>query len=186
MKLAVVAIVMWAGAAGADNGGGGLGVTVDAGVPDGTNAALVVRPVRPLRLHVGVGYNGISQGYRVGATLVPFGTWFSPTLSVDAGAYPEGNANPLVRRATGDATFNAAVLEHVGYRYANAHVGLEFGRKWATFYIHGGVSRVTGRVHELLASMDMSDPTISVTLTEDPVVTITSVSARVGLIVYFH
>ena len=182
MKLVIAAIVMWSGVAVAD---GRLGVTVDVGVPDGSNAALVVRPVRPVRLHLGAGYNGISQGYRAGVTLVPFGTWFSPTLSLDVGQYVEGNANPLVRMVTRDTTFNSAVLEHVGYRYANAHLGLEFGRKWATFYIHGGVSRVTGRVHELLSSMDMSDPTVSVTLT-DPVVTITSVSARIGLIVYFH
>ncbi|MCX5746293.1 MAG: hypothetical protein NT062_27765 [Proteobacteria bacterium] len=163
-----------------------VGLTVDAGVPDGTNVAVVLRPIRPLRLHAGLGYNGIARGYRVGATLVPFASWCSPTLSLDVGRYTDGDANPLLRMASGDQTLDTAVLDRVGYRYANAHVGLEFGRKRATFYIHGGVSRVTGRVHEVLASTDMSASTLSVTFTEDPTVTITAVSARVGLIVYFN
>ena len=162
------------------------GVTFDVGVPDGTNAALVFRPIRAVRLHAGFGHNGITHGYRAGVTLVPFGSWFSPTLSVDVGRYPEGDANPLVRMAVGDPTFSAPALERVGYRYGNLHLGLEFGRKRATFYIHGGVSRVVGRVHQLLSTMDWSSSSTSVTLAEDPVVTITSVSARVGLIIYFH
>src|SRR5688572_24112483 len=87
---------------------GWLGVTVDAGVPDGASAAVVVRPVSRLRLHAGATHNAISTGMRGGITLSPLRTWFSPTLSLDVGAYPEGDANPLVRTVSGDAMFSSA------------------------------------------------------------------------------
>jgi hypothetical protein len=182
MRSALIAAVLFSTAiAHADN----FGLTVDAGVPDGATTALVYRPIHAVRLNAGMGYNGITRGYRAGVTLVPRDAWFSPTISVDVGEYPEGDANPLVRMASGDSSFENKSLEHVGYRYANLHVGLEFGSKRATFYLHGGLSRISGRVHDLLSSTDMSSSSTSVT-TDDPVVTLTSVSARLGLIVYFH
>ena len=162
-----------------------LGITVDAGVPDGANTALVLRPIDMLRVSVGMGYNGITRGYRAGASFVPLHGWFSPSLSVDVGAYPEGDANPLARMATGDQTIDEPTLKHVGYRYANLHAGLEFGHKWATFYIHAGLSHITGRVHDLTATMAGSSSDTSVTLS-DPNVTINTISARLGLVVYFH
>ena len=39
-----------------------LGLMVDAGLPDGANAALVFRPFRWLRAHGGGGYNMVSPG----------------------------------------------------------------------------------------------------------------------------
>src|SRR5690349_18831998 len=57
-----------------------LGVMMDAGLPDGANAALVFRPVSWLRAHGGGGYNMISKGVRAGLTLLPFGAGPSATL----------------------------------------------------------------------------------------------------------
>src|SRR5688572_30341116 len=107
-----------------------FGVMADAGVPDGATASLVVRPIRAIRAHAGVGSNAISTGLRAGVTVVPLSGWFSPSLSVDVGRYPEGDANPLVRRVMGDPTYSSTMLEQVGYDYLNAHVGFELGRKW--------------------------------------------------------
>ena len=162
-----------------------FGAMFDAGVPDGATASIVVRPIRSLRVAGGVSHNMISLGGRAGITWVPLSWWFSPTLSLEVGHYTEGNANPLVRMASGDQSFSSVVLDRIGYNYQNAHVGLEFGRRWFTFYIHGGYSRVTGTVHNLSAeTMSESSGTTSVTFSKDPSVRLWSVSARLGFIVY--
>ncbi len=157
-----------------------LGVTVDAGVPDGAGASFVVRPVSRVRLHGGITHNAVSAGARGGVTLVPFKSWFTPTVSLDYGIYAEGDANPVAQKLSGDSMFHSAMLEQIGYRYANAHLGLEFGRKRATFYIHAGMSRVTGTLHNLSETGDSA----SVTFSEDPAFTATTVSARIGLVLY--
>jgi hypothetical protein len=157
----------------------------DLGLPDGATASIVYRPIRALRVHAGVSHNLISLGERAGVTYVPFSWWASPTLSLEYGHYADGNANPLVRAATGDATFSSAVLERFGYNYANAHVGLELGRKWFTFYLHAGVSRITGSVHNLSSeTMSGAEGTTTVTFTTDPNVRLWTVSARLGFVVY--
>lgn len=162
-----------------------IGAGLDIGLPDGATASIVVRPVRSIRAHAGVSHNAISLGERVGLTWVPLSWWVSPTLSLEYGHYADGNANPLVRMVSGDQSFSSAVLDRVGYDYANAHAGLEIGRRWFTFYIHAGYSRVTGTVHNLSAeTMSESSGTTSVTFSKDPSVRLWSVSARLGFIVY--
>ncbi len=160
-----------------------FGVTVDAGVPDGAAASLVYRPISRLRLHAGATHNFITTGARAGVTIAPLRTWFSPTLNLDAGAYKEGDANPVIQMVTGDPTFHSSPLERVGYRYANAHLGLEFGRERATFYLHAGASYISSRLRNLDATAE--DGTTTVTFTEDPEVRLVTVSARIGLIIYF-
>lgn len=160
-----------------------FGATVDAGLPDGAGVSLVYRPVSRLRLQWGVTHNMISTGVRVGVSVAPFRSWFTPTLNLDAGRYKEGDANPLLQMASGDPTFHSDSLERVGYDYANAHLGLEFGRKRATFYLHAGASYIATQVHELDNSSQ--DGSTTVTFTQDPDVRVLTVSARLGLIIYF-
>jgi hypothetical protein len=162
-----------------------IGAGVDLGLPDGATVSIVVRPIRSIRAHAGMSHNLISLGERVGLTWVPLSWWASPTLSVEYGHYADGNANPLVRMVSGDASFSSAILDRVGYDYANAHVGLELGRRWFTFYIHAGYSRITSTVHNLSAeTMSESAGTTTVTFSKDPSVRLWSVSARAGFIVY--
>ena len=162
-----------------------IGAMADIGLPDGATASIVVRPIRSLRAHAGVSHNMISLGERVGLTWVPLSWWASPTLSVEYGHYAEGNANPLVRTVMGDQTFQSAVLERVGYDYLNGHVGLEFGRKWFTFYIHAGMSRITGTVHNIDSeTMTGNEGTTTVTFSKDPSVKLWGPSARIGFVVY--
>ncbi|MGE0550526.1 MAG: hypothetical protein AB7O24_29980 [Kofleriaceae bacterium] len=163
-----------------------FGVMADVGVPDGATVSVVARPLRPLRLHLGVSHNGISPGVRAGATYVPFSSWVTPSLTIDYGHYTEGDANPLARMISGDEAFSSPVLERVGYDYANAHVGIELGRTWMTFYIHAGMSRVMADVHELEAAAAAdSDAQTTISFPKDPHLQITTVSARLGWIVYF-
>jgi hypothetical protein len=162
-----------------------IGTMADLGLPDGATMSLVVRPIRSIRAHAGLSHNLISLGERVGVTWVPLSWWVSPTLSLEYGHYTDGNANPLVRAVSGDTTFSSAILDRVGYNYANAHVGIELGRRWFTFYIHAGMSRITSTIHNLSAeTMSESAGTTSVTFSKDPSVRLLTVSARVGFVVY--
>jgi hypothetical protein len=156
-----------------------FGVMTDVGVPDGATASVVVRPVSAVRLSAGVAYNGVSTGGRVGVTLAPVPWWISPTLSLDYGRYPEGDANPLARRVSGDDTFESSLLDRIGYDFADAHAGFVLGRKRASFYIQAGYSRTSGTLHP---DTSMS----AVTFTQDPRLIVWSVSARLGLVVYIY
>jgi hypothetical protein len=164
-----------------------VGVMADLGVPDGANGSLVLNPISKIRLAAGGGYNGISRGMRGGITFVPFGTWVTPTLSLEYGNYVEGDANPLAQRISGDPTFHSDALQRIGYSYANAHAGLEFGRKFI-FYIHAGMSRITGSYPMTQMSFNdsagMTSGNTTVTFTKDPSVEIYAVSARIGFVLY--
>ena len=145
-----------------------LGMMVDAGLPDGATASVIYRPVNALRVHAGVGHNAISTGVRAGVTLAPFKTIVTPTLSFDYGHYPEGDANPIMQQFLGDE-FSADMLEHLGYDFANAHLGFAFGRKRASFYVQAGVSRTTTTLHDDSTTVNL---------------TMWSPSARIGLVIY--
>lgn len=161
-----------------------IGAMMDVGAPDGASISIVYRPVRALRAFAGLSHNMISLGQRVGVTLTP-GWFVSPTLTLEYGRYAEGNANPLIRLATGDDTFSSAVAERIGYQYGNARLGLEVGRKWFTFYLHAGMSRISGRVHNL-SSETMSEQagTTTVSFPSDPDVRLWTASASLGFVVY--
>jgi hypothetical protein len=162
-----------------------IGVMADLGVPDGASISVVYRPIRMIRAYAGFSHNAISLGERGGISLVPLSWWASPTLSVEYGHYAEGNANPLVRMATGDDSFSSAILERIGYDYANARVGLELGRKWFTFYVHAGYSRIIGSVHNLsAATMSESAGTTTVSFSRDPDIRLWTASASLGFVVY--
>ncbi|HET7503532.1 MAG TPA: hypothetical protein VFK02_21065 [Kofleriaceae bacterium] len=162
-----------------------IGAMADLGLPDGATVSIVYRPIRAIRAHAGFSHNLISLGERVGITVSPLPWWAAPTLSLEYGHYEEGNANPIARVATGDSTLSSSVLDRVGYDYANAHLGLELGRKWFTFYLHAGVSRITGAVHNISSeTMSEASGTTTVSFPSDPTVQVWTVSARVGFIVY--
>ena len=172
-------VVLVVAAASPASAGPGLGVMADVGVPDGATASLAVRPIRAITVHGGIGHNYVSRGLRAGVTLAPFRSIVRPTLSLDYGRYAEGDANPLARRVSGDASYHSMTLERVGYSYANAHVGLELGHRF-TFYVRAGASRIEGSIHDLAADSE------SITFLQDPRATVWSVSARVGVAFYLQ
>jgi hypothetical protein len=160
----------------------------DAGVPDGANAALAVRPARWLRLHAGAGHNTVSNGYRGGFALVPFGV--GPSFSLEAGHYREGDANGFVRRFVGTNAALAPLFHRVGYNYANAQLGLELGRHAVQFYVHGGFSYVRAVLHDVQGALDsagLTDPHAATTvrITQDPIVHAWVPSLKLGVVVYF-
>jgi hypothetical protein len=169
-----------------------LGLMADAGVPDGMQGSLVLRPVRWFRASVGGGYNMISKGVRGGVSILPFGR--GPSATVEVGRFFEGNANTTAQKYI--AGYNqesnpfSATFERIGYDYANAHLGLDFGYKRVTFYIHGGMSYMRGTLHDLGAAAN-KNPTIDGTDSNGLTVKVSDAhykvigpSAKLGLIVY--
>jgi hypothetical protein len=172
----------------ASRANGTVGVMTDVGVPDGGTASLVVRPIRSVRLEAGVAHNLISPGVRGSVTWIPLKSWATPILSVGYGKFFERNANGIAQQVSGDNTFSSPLLDKVGYDFANARIGVELGKKYFTFFIHAGVSRVTASVHNLdqaASSQSNADSMVSITTT-DPKVTLWGVSANLGFIIYVH
>lgn len=159
----------------------------DLGVPDGASASLAIRPVRAFRLEAGVAHNLVSPGVRGGISWLPLSGWFTPSVSLAYGHYFERDANGIAQTLSGDHGFTSPMLEKVGYDFANARVGLEVGKQYFTFFLHAGVSRVTGDVHNLnkVADGQTMDTNVSISST-DPHVTIWGVSANLGFIFYVH
>lgn len=164
-----------------------FGVMADAGAPDGANGSLVFRPFSWLRAHGGGGTNMISKGVRLGATWLPFGS--GPSATLEAGHYFDGDANGLAQRFAG-STFSSPLLQRVGYDYANAHLGLDFGSSRVVFYIHGGMSYIRATIHNFdsvvagAASENGGNGSTEVSVKSDPIVKAWVPSAKLGLIVY--
>jgi hypothetical protein len=164
-----------------------LGLMADAGVPDGANAALVLRPAPWVRLHAGGGTNTVSAGYRGGITLLlPMGV--GPSLSLEVGHFRDGNANGLVRRFAGTNHWPMGLFDRMGYTYVNGQLGLDFGSGPVQFFVHAGLSHLTATIHNanLLIQQNTATPDASTTvvLREDPVVRVWTPSVKMGLIVY--
>ena len=164
-----------------------VGVMADVGLPDGAGASLVYRPMKWLRVTGGGTYNMISSGLRAGASLLPFG--WGPSLTVEGGHYFDGDANGLVRKFAGSSYQSNAVLERVGYDYANAHLGLDLGYRRVTFFIHGGMSFIRASVHNVDQAIQSdagssSSSGTTVAIKQDPIIRAFTPSAKLGLIVY--
>jgi hypothetical protein len=161
-----------------------VGLMVDAGIPDGAIGSLVVRPWQWLRAYGGGGSNSVSRGWRGGLSLVPFG--IGPSVSVEYGHYADGNANGLVRHLVSSDFAGSPLLDRIGYDYVNAHAGLDFGGKHVIFFVHGGISKVWAKVHNLNDAVKGSgSSSTTVEVSQDPKVTVVGSSVKVGLIFFF-
>jgi len=173
-RIVVAACVLSASIAHADR----LGLMIDVGLPDGASLAVAYQPDPRLRMHAGASHNTISGGGRVGLTLAPIRSFMSPTLSLDVGRFAKGDANPLVRAVSGDEMFDSPLIERLGYSYANAQVGLQWGGPRTVFYVQGGISYVAGTLRDLESASSM------VTFEEDPRFAVWTPSLRLGLVVF--
>ena len=159
-----------------------LGAMVDVGVPDGLIGSLVVRPVKWARLYGGGGSNSVSKGWRAGLGLIPFGS--GPVLAVEYGSYGAGDANGLVRSMTGGSFSGSPLLDKLQYDYANAHAGLEFGGKYFTFFVHGGVSMVWAQLKGGSGTLANTGADTVVQISSDPRIRAFGSSLKVGIIVF--
>lgn len=159
-----------------------LGAMVDVGVPDGLIGSVVVRPWKWVRAYGGGGSNSVSTGWRGGFALLPFGA--GPCAALEYGRYSPGDANGLVRRMTGGSFEGSSLLDQLEYQYANAHLGLEFGGKRFTFFVHGGVSQVWAQLRESGGTLSGTGTDTVVRVSSDPRIKAFGSSLKIGLILF--
>jgi len=160
-----------------------LGIGVDAGLPDGAVVTMVLQPASWLRLAAGGGTNSMSLGVRGGVTAVPLGA--GPSLTIEGGTYRFGETNAGARGLLKLPGVLDAQSTLLGYNYLNTHVGLDFGRRSATFFFHAGLSFVHGRLRGVAAMLaERGDGDTTVEVTNDPTFSAVMPSLKTGLILY--
>jgi hypothetical protein len=77
------------------------------------------------------------------------------------------------------------IAKRVTYSYVNLHLGLELGSPRSfTFYLHGGLSRVWGTVHDFNGVLSNTFSAKGLTA-GDAAVTMAIPSAKLGFYLYF-
>ncbi len=164
-----------------------LGFSLDAGIPGGAAATLLYRPWPYVRLGGSFLYNTV--GYGVGASVsVAPRYWIAPSLTLEGGHYFEANALSRVRSYTSVSDAVAPWLEHAGYTYASAQLGLELGApNTFVFYIRAGLSRVWLDVHSASGGVSgSSDGGAYVSYAADPdTAKLGLPAAKVGFALFF-
>ncbi|HYV47550.1 MAG TPA: hypothetical protein VFA20_21970 [Myxococcaceae bacterium] len=170
------------------------GIMLEGGIPDGVGASAIFRPMTWLRLSAGGAYNFVAFGFRGGVSVAPFYFPFTPSLNLDVGHFLGGDATPILATAfqgTGYDVPNSALLKQVAYDYADATLGLEFGiPKTFTIFLRLGVSYLRTTLHGFQELVQQSaagannPPDTSITA-QDPTITLTAPSIKLGVIVYF-
>lgn len=161
-----------------------FGASLDVGVPDGAVLSGVFRPTDWVRIELGVGYNAISPGLRVGATFTPFHFLVTPSLTLEAGHYFTGDSGSKLQALVGSNGTAAQDFRNVSYDYGNLQLGLELGGGRFAGFLHLGVSYVQGTIHDFqtVLQKDVNDPTLEA---GDPTLRFTSPSLKLGMIFYF-
>lgn len=168
-----------------------FGLATDVGLPDGANLGLVGRPTSWLRLTAAGGTNTASLGFRGGVTVIPYWLWhIGPSFTFEAGYCQMGNVNSVLRLFFQVPSWMSGYVQQAGYSYYNAHLGIEFGRHNITGFIHLGGSYVNATVRAP-NPVTVPQPTGStgspaqVLLGQDASVRAFTISAKLGLIVFF-
>ena len=160
-----------------------LGVGLDVGVsgilPD-TGLLLTWRPVRPVHVQLGPGYNGLSPGLRGGITVInPY--FFPLSLTWEGGHYFEGDANKAVRWFS-DGTQDIASLRRFSYDYMNLLGGLAFENRNFTFYFRVGVTWMHTTIRDFQQSVrDLTQVDVQAS---DPKISYRGPTAKLGLLFF--
>jgi hypothetical protein len=164
-----------------------VGLQLDAGLPDGVIAALVLRPIPYTRFHLGAGTNTASPGFRGGVSILPVGEGLS--FDLELGHYLAGGANTLVRSLFAGMGDFGSFVRRFSYTYVNAHAGLELGQRSFTFFVHGGFSYLRATLHDLDVPME-ADPArpgrTTFTFNKDPRLKMLVPSIKLGLVIYLQ
>lgn len=169
-----------------------FGLGLDAGLPDGANLAFSIRPLSQIRLHVAAGTNTAGAGLRGGLTVIPYWLWFvAPSLNFEAGWCRVGEVNSVITTFFQVPGWMKEYAQQAGYTYYNGHLGLEIGKSWLTWFIHVGVSYISGVVRMPrpvpLTGVNnvVTDTTPEVVLGQDARIQVITLSGKTGLLVHF-
>lgn len=164
-----------------------LGAMLDVGFPDGVIVGASYRPLNWLRLQAGAGTNAVSPGLRAGVVLIPFGV--GPSLTLEGGSYFDGDANWLASQVAGSTYKDNQMAQRVGYQFANAHLGVEVGRKTVTFFLHGGMSYIHASLHNANSvfggtTADATGGVTTYSINGDPSISAFMPSFKLGFLIY--
>jgi hypothetical protein len=147
-----------------------LGLSLDAGLPDGASATVLYRPWKYVRFGGGMLYNYVGYGVLGSASVVPYFP-IAPSLTLEVGHFFDANANARFPRFDDNLK---PLLQRVGYTFVNAQLGLELGHpNWFVFFVRGGLSRVW------LSSSDADK--VAVTTSNGSKLTFQDPSVRLGI-----
>ncbi len=158
-------------------------------MPDFAGATLLYRPLKFVRLGGAVLYDYVGYGVSGGVTVLPYFP-IAPSLTIEAGHFFETNAAAKLeqRGVTIDANVRP-LLEHFGYTFANAQVGLEIGHpNWFVVYVRAGSTRLwyTARgASQVATSQQDASSTTRVTIA-DPSLRAQFPEAKIGFLFFIH
>jgi hypothetical protein len=169
-----------------------FGLGLDVGLPEGASLALVIRPVSRIRLHAAGGTNSTGMGFRGGLTVIPYWFWWvAPSLSLEAGYCRVGDVNSVITTFFQVPGWMKEYAQQAGYRYYNGHLGIEIGKSRWTWFVHVGVSYISGVVRMPrpvpLTGVNgvVSATTPDVVLGQDASIQVITLSGKTGLVFHF-
>lgn len=158
-----------------------LGLSLDAGAPEGLTLALAWRPVPALRAFAGPAWNAAALGVHGGLALVPWHWAASPALTVEGGRFFDGDVSRYVNDGVPDGV--KPLLKKVGYAWAAAHLGVELGsQRGLAFSLRGGVAWVRAQASGTAVTGDPGGTQVTY---RDPRVTAFIPSVKLGLQYFF-
>jgi hypothetical protein len=158
-----------------------LGLSIDAGAPDGAGFNLIYRPWKYVRFGGGLLYNYFGMGVSGSVTVAPY-YWIAPALTLEAGKYFQSDYGAKISGASDGAK---PYLKQVGYTYLNAMVGLELGApNRFVFFVRGGLSKTSLDVHIDNSTFSTSTSDVYVKSMKDPSATLGIPAAKLGFILY--
>ncbi len=162
-----------------------LGLSVDAGVPDGASATVLYRPWKYVRFGGGMLYNYVGYGVVGSASILPY-YFIAPSLTLEAGHYFDANAASRISQFTHVDDNLKPLLQRVGYTFVNAQLGLEIGHpNWFVFFVRGGLSRVWLSSSDAASAVITKSDGTRITFA-DPSARLGIPTAKVGLMFFFY
>jgi len=160
-----------------------IGAAIDAGIPDGANLGLVVRPFDWARLGASVGTNTAAFNYRGGLSLLPTG--WGPSFDFEVGHCNIADLNSLLRKSFSVPNWVKPYVQQLGYTYFNAHVGFDLPLGDFIIFAHGGYTYLAATVRAPNPVVVDKNTGTTVTIAHDGNVQAHTVSGKVGLIFMF-
>jgi hypothetical protein len=160
-----------------------FGIGLDLGIsgilPD-AGLLLAGRPVRPIHVQLGAGFNGIGYGIRGGLTLI--NPYFIPlSLTWEGGHYFESDANRAVRWFSKD-TQDVASLKRFSYDYMNLLAGIALENRSYAFYLRAGVTWMRTTVKDFQQSVN--DVAHTNLVASDPKIRYRGPTLKLGMIFF--
>ncbi len=165
-----------------------LGVRVEAGVPGGATASVVLQPVPSLRLLAGPAWDYVGWGLQGGVAWLPLDWPVAPVIEADYGRFFAASRASLASRlGSGAPPQITAIAEHLGFDYAAATAGLEIGSpSGVALSLRAGLAYLWGTVHGSTSVVSGAGTAGQTTVTAtDPRLSAVVPTVALGLVVHF-